>query len=76
MVLGPARFSIEEAFRQLSATDESISIPQRPEFKDPLLVSLQSVSLSRVIDEELERFYNPVGGVDLLSRVFRRAGKS
>jgi hypothetical protein len=76
MVLGPAQFSIEEAFRQLSATDDLLSIRQRPEFEDPLLVSLQSVSLSRVIDEELERFYNPADRVDVVSRVFRRIGRS
>lgn len=73
MVSGPARFSIDEGFRQLAAAETLAEIPQRTEFRDPLLVSFQDVSLSRLIDGELERFYNPSSGaVEMISRVFRR----
>lgn len=72
MVIGAAtRFSIEDAFKELAAPENSV-FPARPEFKDPLLVSLQDLPLSRVIDAELERFYNPAGPVELITRVFRR----
>lgn len=74
MVSGPAQFSIDEAFRQLTSDVTRPPVPQRPEFHDPLLVSFQDVPLSRLIDEELERFYHPAQGgpVELISRVFRR----
>jgi hypothetical protein len=74
MVSGTARFSIEEAFRQLGAEEVRSEVPSRPEFKDPLIVSFQSVPLSRLIDQELDRFYNPGsnGPVELISRMFRR----
>ena len=65
------RFAIDEGFRQLSRPDVG-SFPRRAEFHDPLLVSIQGVPLSRKIDEELDRFYNPAGPVELISRVFRR----
>jgi hypothetical protein len=65
------RFAIDESFRQLSQAGAG-SFPGRPEFRDPLLVSIQQVPLSRRIDEELDRFYSPSGPVDLISRVFRR----
>lgn len=65
------RYSIEEAFRQLAGSETS-TLPARPEFKDPLLVAFQDVPLSRVIDAELDRFYNPTGPVELITRVFRR----
>lgn len=74
MVSGPERFSIEEAFQSLSSDEPRPEVPRRPEFRDPLLVSFQSVPLSRLIDEELERFYNPnsAGPVQLITRMFRR----
>ena len=75
MVSGPARFSIDEAFRQLSSEEARVEVPKRREFRDPLLVSFQSVPLSRLIDEELERFYNPSAAsspVELITRMFRR----
>lgn len=74
MVSGPARFSIDEAFRQLASEDARPSFPQRPEFHDPLLVAFQDVPLSRLIDQELERFYHPSnsGPVELITRMFRR----
>lgn len=65
------RFSIEDAFKQLAGSETAV-LPVRPEFRDPLLVSFQDVQLSRVIDAELDRFYNPSGPVELISRVFRR----
>ncbi len=74
MVSGPARFSIDEAFKQLVSDDPRPPFAQRPEFHDPLLVSFQDVPLSRLIDQELERFYHPAGAgpVELISRMFRR----
>lgn len=74
MVSGPAHFSIEEAFRQLASDESRPPFARRPEFHDPLLVSFQDVPLSRLIDQELERFYHPSGAgpVELISRMFRR----
>lgn len=75
MVSGPARFSIDEAFRQLASEPFTrAEVQKRQEFHDPLLVTFQAVSLSRLIDQELERFYNPAGTgpVELISRMFRR----
>jgi hypothetical protein len=77
MVSGPTRFSIDEGFRQLAGMEGFSEIPQRQEFCDPLLVSFQEIPLSRLIDEELERFYNPSNGaVQMISRVFRRLTSS
>jgi hypothetical protein len=74
MVSGPERFSIEEAFQKLSCDEVRPEVPPRPEFRDPLIVSFQAVSLSRLIDEELERHYNPSGSgpVEMITRMFRR----
>ena len=74
MVSGPERFSIEQAFQKLACDESRPEVPKRPEFRDPLLVTFQSVSLSRVIDAELDRFYNPSGSgpVELITRMFRR----
>ncbi len=73
MVSIPAQWSIEEGFRQLASAEAQSALPQRREFRDPLLVSFQTVPLSRLIDAELERAHNPGGGtVELISRVFRR----
>ena len=64
-------YRIEERFQQL--TGPAARLPRRPEFKDPVVSALQGVPLSRVIDQELDRFHNPAGGpVDVISRVFRR----
>ena len=65
------RFSIEESLRQLNRPLGPLT-PSRPEFHDPLLASFQGVPLSNLIDSELDRFYNPSGPVELISRVFRR----
>lgn len=70
MVSGPARYSIDEGFRQLTAVESLGAFPSRPEFRDPVVDAFQSVALSRLIDQELERFYNP--RIELSSRVFRR----
>lgn len=72
MVASGTGFPIEEGFRQLSMA-EVARIPRRPEFQDPLLAGLQQIPLSRLIDQELDQFYNPSGGpVELITRVFRR----
>lgn len=63
-------YRIEERLQQLVAPGP-LRLPRRSEFQDPLVSSLQRVQLSQVIDQELERFYNPAGGVDVISRVFR-----
>lgn len=65
------RFSIEESLRQLTRPLGPLS-PSRTDFQDPLLSSIQGVPLSSLIDSELDRFYNPSGPVELISRVFRR----
>ena len=74
MVSGPERFSIEQAFQKLSSDDSRPWVPKRQEFRDPLLDTFQAVPLSRLIDEELDRFYNPSsnGPVTLITRMFRR----
>ncbi|MGE0710112.1 MAG: hypothetical protein AB7N76_31590 [Planctomycetota bacterium] len=64
-------YRIEERFQQL-VSPSPLRLPRRSEFQDPLLASLQGVPLSKMIDQELDRFYNPAGPVDVLSRVFRR----
>ena len=64
------RYPIEEGFTQL-ASPEVGSLPRRSEFQDPCVASFQRVTLSRLIDQELERFYTPVAG-NVISRVFRR----
>jgi hypothetical protein len=71
MVTQSSKFGIDEGFQQL-ARDDMGRFPRRVEFRDPLLVSLNNVPLSSLIDQELERFYNPTGPVELISRVFRR----
>jgi len=71
-MLGERRFPIDEGFRKLAQPSLPEALPRRAEFKDPLLVSFQNVPLSRVIDQELDRFYNPAGPVELITRVFRR----
>ena len=64
-------YRIEERFQQISTP--AARLPRRREFQDPLISALQGVPLSRVIDQELDRFHNPAGGpVDVISRVFRR----
>ena len=64
-------FAIDESLKQLSTFDGS-RMRARPEYQDPLLATFQSVPLSRLIDEELDRHYNPDGPVQMISRVFRR----
>lgn len=63
-------YRIEERLQQL-VSKSSIQLPRRPEFQDPMVASLESVQLSRVIDQELDRFYNPMHG-GVISRVFQR----
>jgi hypothetical protein len=71
------KFRIDESFRRLAeAADTGSKLPTRREFRDPLIVSFQGCQLSSVIDEELERFYNPSGPVELITRVFRRFRRS
>jgi len=65
------RFSIEESLRKMTRPLGPLS-SSRTDFHDPLLASFQGVPLSSLIDNELERFYNPAGPVELISRVFRR----
>lgn len=65
------RYPIDEQLREM-ATGAGNRLPRRAEFEDPLLATLQAVPLSRVIDQELDRFYNDVGPVNMISRVFRR----
>ncbi len=71
MVMSVRRYSIDESFRKAVGAHGG-ALPRRPEFSDPLLASIQSFPLSRVIDEELDRFYNPSGPVEMITRVFRR----
>lgn len=63
-------YHIEERFRQLADAHVSV-VPGRAEFQDPLVKSLQGVSLSRLIDTELERFYQP-DSENVITRVFQR----
>jgi hypothetical protein len=71
------KFRIDESLRRLAeASDAASKLPTRREFRDPLIVSFQGCQLSSVIDEELERFYNPSGPVELITRVFRRFRRS
>jgi len=65
------RFSIEDSLRQLTRPLGPLAA-SRTDFQDPLLSSIQGVPLSSLIDSELDRFYNPSGPVELISRVFRR----
>ena len=71
MVRQSSRFSIDEGF-QAMARSEMGRFPRRTEFRDPLLVSMQNVPLSNLIDQGLQSIYNPAGPVELISRVFRR----
>ncbi len=73
--MGPqVNYSIEEGFAQLS---QAPRLSGRAEFRDPLISSLEHVSLSSKINEELDRFYNPnTGPVELITRVFRRFRRS
>jgi len=64
------RFPIDEGLRELSTSGNRL--PKRAEFEDALIASFQAVPLSRVIDQELDRFYADPGPVDMISRVFRR----
>lgn len=63
-------YHIEERFRQLAVSQPSV-VPERAEFQDPLVKSLQDIPLSRLIDDELERFYGPESE-NVITRVFRR----
>jgi hypothetical protein len=65
-------YRIEKQLQQVMHAASAIRLPRRAEFQDPVVASLQGVALSRVIDEELDRFYNPLEGpVNAISRVFR-----
>ena len=63
-------YHIEERFRQMTVQHVSV-VPGRAEFQDPLAKSFQGVSLSRLIDDGLERFYQP-DSENMITRVFRR----
>ena len=71
MARDQSNFSIDEGFEQIARTEMG-RLPRRAEFHDPLVVSFAGVRLSALIDEQLERFYNPAGPVEMISRVFRR----
>lgn len=71
MVSHNANFSIDEGFERIARTEMG-RLPRRAEFHDPLVVSFAGVPLSSLIDEELDRFYNPSGPVEMITRVFRR----
>ena len=66
-------YPIDERLEQLHQTEgPAWSLPKSIEFADPLLLAFQGVRLSQVIDQELDRHYNPVKPAELLSRVFKR----
>lgn len=76
-MISSRKFRIDESFRRLTeSSDEYPNLPTRREFHDPLIVSFQGCALSSVIDQELDRFYNPSGPVELITRVFRRFRRS
>ena len=62
-------YHIEQRFQQL-AIPVTAAVPIRAEFQDPLVKSLEGVSLSRLIDNELARFYEP-NSENVITRVFR-----
>ena len=65
-------YAIEECFQRLSSDDVNHVLSGGNEFIDPLVHSLQSVSLSELINNELERVHTVSSPVEAITRVFRR----
>ena len=70
------QFSINEGFRLLAIRDHRRNVRGRPAFEDKLVAALANVSLSQLIDRELEEHNtDPAAGggaVEMITRVFRR----
>lgn len=73
----PHEYSIDASFRAVfgewsEAAPRTLFSPSPLEESDPLLVSMQSVSLSKLLDLEYERQYETQGATKILSGIFRK----